>query len=330
MPQSITEKILSEYSQLRSREALERNHRMAEIHKKFPRLEEINKEITAAGMKLAMGAAAGEESEKKLVSDYNRTTAALKEEKSRIISENGIFPDYDKIIYTCPICRDTGYVGSQKCRCLLAKLTKALYDNSNLSESMKKHTFDDFSLSYYSDKPDQSGISDRQRAKKALTEAKLLCRDPKKYDRSIVFFGNSGLGKTFLSGCISHELIEKGYSVLYIRSSRLFSVLEAKKFGKRTNEPIDELIDTLYSCDLLVIDDLGTEIPSKYNVAFLYDLVNDRLLGSKKIVINTNLSMEELSKAYTPRLMSRMFESFYALKLTGTDIRRLKSYESER
>lgn len=330
MAKSLTEKILTDLSQKKSAEVLERNHRMNKVHAKVPRLGEIKKEITAAGTALAMGIASGQKSEETLLSEYNRKIERLNKERKELIDKFGISPDYDKVRYACELCEDTGYVGNEKCRCLISKITEALYDKSNLSENMRKHTFDDFSLNYYSDLPDKNGISDRKRAEKALAEAKLISRDIKNYDRSIVFFGNSGLGKTFLSGCIARELIEKGYSVLYERSSRIFSTLEMKKFGKKSDDMTEEFISGIYSCDLLIIDDLGTEIPSKYTAAFLYDIINDRLLADKKTVLSTNLSMEELSRAYTPRLMSRMFESFYALKLTGTDIRRQKSYEADR
>lgn len=330
MPQSITEKILNEYSSLRSRKAIERNRRMADVHKKYPRLDEIKKEMTSEGMKLAMGVANASESESSLRDKYEKAMSRLTEEKNRIIAENNIRPDYDKIIYSCDVCKDTGFADGEKCKCFLARLTKELYKRSNLSESMKNHTFDDFSLDYYSDVPHGNGISDRMRAEKALRESKLFCKNPAEYEKNILFFGSSGLGKTFLSSCIAHELIEKGYSVVYIRSSRLFSMLEAKKFGKKTDDTMYEILESVYDCDLLVVDDLGTEIPSKYNASFLYDIVNDRILTSKKMILNSNLSMEELSRLYTPRFISRLFESFFALKLTGTDIRRQKQYESEK
>lgn len=326
MAQNITDKILAEYDQIRSREGLLRNSRVESAHGRYPELADIKKEITAAGMVLATGIASSPEKADKLKAEYDKKVDALQKRKLQILSEGGIAEDYDKIHYECEACQDTGYISNEKCKCFKLKKIKYAYENSNLSEKMKNSTFENFKMSYYSDEKDAGGISDKMRAEKALAASKNIASNLEEYEKSLLFVGNVGLGKTFLSGCIANELIKQGYSVLYIRSSTLFTIFEDKKFGK-ISEKDSDMVDMVYDCDMLIIDDLGTEIPSKFTASFLHDIVNERMLHGKKLIISTNFSSDELSKLYTPRFISRLYENFFVFKLTGMDIRKRIAHE---
>ena len=325
MAQKITDRILAEYDQIRTREGALRNKRMDEAHKKYPELMEIKKAITEAGVRLASEIGKAPLDAEKLKSAYDKEVTKLLCKRAKILSDAGIPDDYDKIHYECELCEDTGYVDNKKCRCFISKKIKYAYENSNLSEQMKDCTFDKFSLEYYSDEPDSDGISHRMRAEKALGGAKSMAERFDSYEKNLLFFGNLGLGKTFLSGCIANSLISQGYSVLYMRSGTLFNLLENKKFNKESGENDRDMIESIYSCDLLIIDDLGTELPSKFRASFLYDIISERILHGKKLVINTNLSTDEMSNLYTARIVSRLFESFYVCRLTGYDIRKQKA-----
>lgn len=327
LAQSITDKIFAEYDQLRSREALLRNKRVNEIHERIPELEEIKREITSVGFEHAVKISKNPDKEDEIRKELGSRLKELEERKKNILSENSIPEDYDKIRYHCELCRDTGFVDNEKCRCYKARLMKYSYERSNLSVYMKDATFESFDFKYFSDTPQKDGISPLMRIKKAYNEARNMCANFEDYEKSLLFFGGAGLGKTYLSGCIANSLIEKGYSVLYMTSGRLFEMFENKKFNKLRNESDEENIRAAYDSDLLIIDDLGTEIPSKLTPSFLYDLVNERIMAGKKMIISTNLSMDELSREYTPRFVSRLFENFYAVKFVGKDIRKQKMYE---
>lgn len=327
MAQSIQDKITAEYDSIRSREALQRNARMTQIHSQFPELAEIHSQIAATGYNHAIELSKNPENEEQIRQKLQTELERLKKRRTEILTENNIPDDYDKVHFECELCKDTGFTGNEKCRCYKAKLTKYSYDKSNLSKHMQEISFDKFNVKYFSSTPEQDGISPLQRIEKALTEAKNMTKSFDEYKKSFLFFGTPGSGKTFLSGCIANSLIEQGYSVLYITASKLFEMMENKKYSRPRDESDDELISTAYTCDLLILDDLGSEFPSKLRPAFAYDILNERLLAGKKLIINTNLSVDQLAGEYTQRFVSRLFEHFYAMRFSGTDIRKQKMYE---
>ncbi len=327
MSQSITDKIVAEYESIRSRENMLRKKRVEEAHAMCPELEEIRKEIAATGyqhaLELSKNPHKEDEIRKKLLVEIEK----LEERRSKLLLENNIPLDYDKVHYECSACMDTGFVENKKCKCYKTKLTKYSYERSNLSGHMQDISFDKFDFKYFPDTPEKDGISPLERIKKIYTEAKQMSENFDDYKRSFLYFGDTGSGKTFLAGCIANSLIEQGYSVLYITAGKLFELMENKKYARSRDISDDELIDTAYSCDLLVLDDLGAEFPSKLRQAFAYDILNERLLAGRKMVINTNLSLDELSREYSQRFVSRLFEHFYAMRFVVKDIRKQKMYE---
>ena len=327
MAQSITDKILAEYNFMRTNAELSRNRRVAEIHSLIPELESIRSESVSAGHRAAMEVAKNPDKEDEIRNRMNSELESLAERRNKLLKENNIPEDYDKVRYKCTLCNDTGYIENEKCSCYKAKVTKYTYERSNMSRYMKEISFDKFDFKYFSDEPDKNGISPLMRIKKAYNEAKTMADNFAEYPKSFLFFGAPGTGKTFLSGCIATALMNKGYSVLYITSAKLFEIMENKKYSRPRNENDDELIETAYTCDLLILDDLGAEPPSKLAPSFVYDILNERMMAEKKMVINSNLDPDQLSAMYTQRFVSRFFEHFYALKLTGKDIRKQKMYE---
>ncbi len=327
MSQSITDKISGEYDSIRSDEALKRKQRMAKYHLICPELESIRNEITALGYKHAIKLAQNPEKEEEIRQKLEGEISKLNTKRSKLLKEHNIPDDYDKVHYKCTECQDTGFVGNEKCRCYKVKLAKYSYQQSNLAKHMQGITFDNFELKYFGDSPDKDGISPKQRIEKALSEAKSMANDFDNYKKSFLYFGPTGSGKTFLSGCIANSLIDKGYSVLYITAGKLFEMMENKKYNRPREESDDDLINTAYTCDLLILDDLGAEFPSKLKASFAYDILNERLIQGKKLVINTNLDEDKLAVEYTKRFVSRLFEHFYAMKFTTQDIRKQKMYE---
>lgn len=320
----IKRKIIAEYEEMRSRAFSEKEKRVKDIYDKYPELSEFSKEINRLGFENTKNILKNPQKADDFNSEFNKKLKILVSKRNEFIKENNIDPEFDKVKYNCSKCSDTGYLeNGERCSCFKDKIIKETYKSSNLSEVMKDMDFKNFRLDYYNNEAG-NGISERENMEFILKSAKNFCENFDSFERSLLFYGSPGLGKTFISVSIARELINKGKSVIYISATRLFSCYDDYKFGK--NENLDEFLDDIYDTDLLIIDDLGTEYISKLSVPFLFDLVNDRILKGKKVIINTNLLPEALEKSYSLRFMSRIYEYFDVFRFTGKDIRIQKQY----
>ena len=251
--------------------------------------------------------------------DFKENLRKLENEKSNLLKVNGISADYNKYKYKCGNCSDTGYdKNGKKCQCFKQKLINAAYSVSNIEETIKTQNFDTFSFDYYSKDVGENGVSVYDNMTKIYNNCKRFCDNFDNETKGLVFYGSTGLGKTFLSSAIAKELMDKGKMVIYIRATKLFSINEDYKFGRNTDRSV---IDNIYKADLLIIDDLGTEPFNKNNLAFLFDVINERTANNKKIIINTNLQISEITKMYSMRFTSRLYEYFMMYKFYGEDIR---------
>ncbi len=315
-------KIAERYEEKRDRAARDRRQRISDIRERFPRIGEIDDEISKLGSENLVNIMKNPDK----AEEYNKQLKArfdvLEEEKKKIIEKYGIDPDYAEYDYECKECSDTGYTSdSRRCRCFEQQIINDIYARADLSTILENENFDTFELKYYSDTNGENGISERANIIKIIDRAKKLCNNFDTEVKGLFFYGGTGLGKTFLSNCIAKALMDRGKTVVYTRATRMFSVYEDYKFGRETDR---EKIDRLYDADLLIIDDLGTENQSKFNLAFLDDLINERASGKKKMIISTNLKMEELAKLYSKRFTSRLFEYFIINRFYGNDIRMQK------
>ena len=220
----------------------------------------------------------------------------------------------------CPHCGGLGYVGKEMCSCL-----KELCRQEQLEEVKKlscgQAEFSDFRLEYYSDRIDPKiGVSPRMLMENNLRLAKRFAVE---FAGNLLFVGGTGLGKTFLSSCVATAAARQGYSVTYETASHLFSNLEKHRFNP--DEATQEIVYRYEACDLLIIDDLGTELPGNFVTAALYSLVNDRLLAGNPMVISTNLTIDEIRARYSPQIASRLQGNFQGLTFYGEDVRVLKS-----
>lgn len=314
----IVNKIISEYERLREKAANERKKRIALVYEKLPHVKEIDAEITRRGGENVKNILAHPEKKDEFNADFKSNLRRLTDEKNKLLTENGIDIDFDKYKYVCEVCGDTGYdENGKKCACFKQKLINEAYAISNMDKMVAEQNFDTFSADYYSE-AEKDGISPRGNILKILSNCKRFCDNFDGEDKSILFYGGVGLGKTFMSCAVAKEVMDKGKTVFYIRASRLFTMFDDYRYGRSTDR---DFFDNVYGCDLLIIDDLGTEMNGANNASVLFDIVNERALGGKKMIINTNLGLGELEKTYTPRFTSRLYENFYIYKFVGEDIR---------
>ena len=316
-------KIIVEYDNLRNRKEEEKKLRILKIYTDYPQIEDIDKKIYLSGAENVKRIIKAPQKADEFNKEYKQKFNELKKERERIIKENGIDPEFDAVKYECKFCSDTGFdKNGEKCECFKRKLINYRYEKSNLSPNLEKENFETFSFDYYSkEKVKGYELSPYENMKAIYSRAIKFCDNFDNENKGLVFYGGSGLGKTFLSSCIAKRLMDNGKTVTYLRASKLFSLYEEYRFNRLEDEGI---INDIYSSDLLIIDDLGTEPQNKNNMSFLFDLLNDRIDANKKVIINTNYNMNEIAKMYSSRLTSRIYEHFIVYGFYGEDIRILK------
>ena len=296
--------------------------RLQQVYKQIPRVREIDRQLRSSMVLAAQAAFMKGEDGKEALAQVRQENLSLQAERKALI-EAAFSPEYLDESPICSHCGGSGYMGSTMCRCL-ADLCRQEQEKELSLLAAGGHSFDQFRLDYYPEKLDPKyGASPRT----IMTRILDICR---KYAASFIpkagnflFNGGTGLGKTFLSACIAREVTAKGYSVAYESAQHLFANLEKHRF--HPDEDSAQTVRKYNDCDLLILDDLGTELTGNFVIAALYALVNDRLLAGKPMIISTNLNINEISQRYSPQIASRLQGSFQLLPFVGEDIRVLKN-----
>ena len=290
------------------------------IYAQLPRVREIEIELRKSMVLAAQSVFTQGEDAKSAMEDAKKANLLLQQERLALIRQH-FGEDYLDDKPVCSHCEGVGYIGTQMCRCLQELCRQEQKKELSLL-SCGQGDFADFKLEYYADQVDSRyGASPRTIMERNL---KLCQRFAKNFGSgNLLFVGGTGLGKTFLSACIAREVADRGYSVAYESAGHLFSKLEKNRFSP--DEASEAEVYRLEHCDLLIIDDLGTELPGNFVTAALYNLVNDRLLTGKPMVISTNLNIDEIAQRYSPQIASRLQGSFLRLTFVGDDIRILKN-----
>lgn len=239
---------------------------------------------------------------------------SLRKEQTALLIAAGLGEDYLKPTFICPNCQDTGYLGNQKCNCFKQKMIDLLYEQSNMKEFLQKQNFSQLSYSYYEGE-------DLFRFQKAVDTCQNFIKYFDSDYHNLFFYGTVGTGKSFLSGCVAKELIDLGHSVIYFSAVALFERISRHTFDYQAKDSLNDLYEDLYSCDLLIIDDLGTEVTNAFSSSQLFSCLNERILRKKSTIISTNLSLKELRDRYSDRIFSRITSNFDLCKITGPDIR---------
>ena len=302
--------IMSEYSLRQNDVQRELAARTEEIYTALPEYKELRDRISRISLEATTAALRGDRS---LLDNLSPEIDKLNLAMSNVLTEAGYPTDYLEPHYFCPKCRDTGYVDSRKCSCFIQTSINLLYKESNLSDAIGDCSFDKFSVDYYPEDfiDSTTGVSARANAAHVLKISKEFVKNFGSGD-NLLFYGNTGVGKTFLSNCIARELLDNAHSVLYISANALFD-----RFSDFENGNTSQIFD----CELLIIDDLGTELSNSFTNSKLFECINSRLLSEKSTIISTNLSIKSIMETYSERIFSRLSSSYRLLKLYGDDIR---------
>lgn len=324
LKRQIVENIMSNYNKKRLKAARDADSRRKKLYDKFPNIEEYDKQISLLSIKLSKLYLTNAENIEEEVIKLRDKIEYYKKEKASLYKKHNIPENYLDYDYECKLCNDTGYTpDGKKCRCFNKEITKHLYEVSNMLHMIKKENFDTFDINVFSNEPyENESYTPKQNMYKILDTCEEFCENFDRINMNLLFYGGTGLGKTFMCNCIAKELIDKEKTVLYLTAFKLFEILENHKFN-RLNESEENRMqyNMMFESDLLIIDDLGTEVSNSFTNAELFNIINERLITDKKTIISTNLSLEQLAQTYSDRIMSRVFNNFAPLKFYGKDLR---------
>ena len=297
--------IMREYGrrQMENQHALEA--RKAEIYREIPEVRRLEAEMAERSVACARRLLEGE---KEALSGLRSDLSVLKERKARLIRQAGYPEDYLELHYRCPGCRDTGLVEGRKCHCFLQAQMKLLYAQSNLENVIERESFATLSFACYDDQEilPQLGITNRAYMKRVAANCRRFAEEFGTAHENLLFTGSTGVGKTFLTNCIAKELIDQGVSVIYFQSQDLFELFSRSKFGREGQEEAEENCRQILDCQLLIIDDLGTELNNSFVSSQLFYCVNERISRGRGTIISTNLSVDMLRDTYSDRVASRI------------------------
>lgn len=309
--------ILRIYETMRNEEETALILRKEEIEKKLPEIIEFDTKMGKLSVELALTAFKTLSNKEQHILNIKEKITNLRVKKYELLVSNGFSIDSLIHHYNCDKCKDTGFIGNDKCSCYKQLLIDVYYKNSDLKSMLELNNFDTFRLDNYSQKRENDAReSPRKNMEKNVSKSWWFINNFSKSNENLLFYGNSGTGKTFLSHCIAKELLDKGFLVVYRTSEELIQNLRQVRF--ENNNGLEDLI---LNCDLLIIDDLGTEQINDFSKTELFNLLNRKLLKGKKMLISTNYTIEGLSKTYSERITSRLFGNFNLCKFFGDDIR---------
>ena len=326
--------IMREYENIRANNRAAQVRRIEEVYEKIPQMQDLNNSTgSMAVLRYKESLKSGNIS----MSNLKKDIEGIKNDKERLLLEAGFPKDYMEMRYDCVDCKDTGYIEGGKCHCLQSKIRKLLYSQSNLENILDKENFENFSFDYYDDKTILSGQNMTNAA--YMDGVKKFCEkyidkyfnaDKSKnatdsvegnYRRSIVFSRNTGVGKTYLSNCIAKVLLDRYYSVIYLSAKELFETMVKVNIEKNEEQRYSLLAKEVYDCDMLIIDDLGSELFNHFTTSEFFHIINRRINTEKSTIISTNLSLDKMRDTYSERVTSRIRKSFIYIRLFGNDIR---------
>ena len=304
------------------RESENRQH-LADAYEKCPRIRQIDLQLRRTMAQAAQAAFRKGSDGRAEMDAIRQENLALQQERAQLVGqyfEEGYLDDSP----ICSVCGGSGYVGSNMCECL-RELCRQEQKKELTFLSAGKDRFEQFSLDYYPDRLDPvMKVNVRSLMERNLQMCRRYAATFSEKSPNLLFSGDTGLGKTFLSACIARVVADRGYSVVYESASHLFGKLERAKFYNDEQARKDSQRYT--DCDLLIVDDLGTEMPSQFTTSALYTLINDRILYGRPMILSTNLNTEDFSRRYSSQVASRLNGNFQRVPFLGEDIRAKKNW----
>ena len=296
--------------------------RLQTVYAQLPRVREIDIELRRSMVLATQAIFAGGDDALEAMETAKTANLALQRERQELIDKyfgTGYLDDTP----ICDRCGGVGYIGSQMCSCL-QELCRQEQKKELTLLTCGDGCFRDFRLDYYPDTPIPGGnVTVRALMQKTYQDCRAYAENFSADSQNLLFSGDTGLGKTFLSACIARTVADKGYSVVYESAVHLFDKMEKARFS--ADEEAERKTQSYTECDLLIVDDLGTEIAGQFVTTALYTLINDRLLSGKATIISTNLTSEDMNKRYSPQILSRLRGSYRRVAFVGDDIRMLKN-----
>ncbi len=315
--------IMRVYNQRQFQNKYDQDRRVKEVYDRLPQIRQIDDAISAQAVACARRLLDGDQGAREVL---KRHLEDLKEQKAVLLEACGFGAGYMDMRYHCPDCQDTGYIQGRKCRCFKKEEISLLYSQSNIQEVLERENFSSFTFAYYDNKEVilQIGMTVAAYMEQVYGWCREYVEGFETKGGNLIFTGSTGVGKTFLTNCIAKELIDKYQSVIYLSANDLFDIFSKNKFHYDTEEEMRDMYQYILDCDLLIIDDLGTELNNTFVSSQLFYCINERLIRKKGTIISTNLSMDMLRDTYSDRISSRIISQYSIIPLYGGDIRTKK------
>lgn len=322
-------RILSQYDKIQSRNKFLLSQREREIAEKIPEYREITHQIVTISMERSR--ALIQKRETSDLSAYRQEIKTLSLQKKNLLISNGYPGDYLSKIYDCKDCCDSAYLpNNEKCHCLKERIFSALIQESTLTKRFSTDSFHTFNYDFYhSHQNSENDLKNLQLIHKIVDDCKDFVQNFDQSYSNILLTGHVGVGKTFLSNCIAQELLKRRKSIVYFSAQDFFNQLSSISFDSGLSPTVKrQLRDQIFRCDLLIIDDLGTELTNSFVESQLFACINERTLLRKPVIISTNLNLEQINALYKNRIYSRIAGEYKLYELPGNDIRIQKKLRS--
>lgn len=326
--QELYDEAQRELERRRNNAEMQLERRREELYEKYPEAERIERTLSSISIAAARSVLSGGDKRAELEA-MKEKSLALQEELSAILERAGLGQNWLEPWYSCKKCSDKGIYNGRMCSCMRSLLKQMSFDELNSISPLELSSFDSFDLKYYPSVPmEEGGLVPREFMKRVLNKCRGYAANFSLESRSMIFSGATGLGKTHLSLAIAREVIERGFGAVYVSVPDILAKISAERYAYRAEDKTATR-SLLAECDLLILDDLGTEYITRPNIAEVYNIINTRIMYSRPMIISTNLNPKEMLEQYDQRLVSRVFGSFDRIEFIGNDVRVLKRRENK-